>query len=330
MVRHEVVARIDGEVFMPIAEDVVGKPLDRVDGRAKVTGQARYSAEFNPAGLVHAVAIVSTIAKGRVVSIDDSQAKTIPGVIAVLTHENMPKISKQPDSHDKGGKPGQTLVPIQEAAIEYAGQYVGLALAETLAAAMEAAGRVKVKYAEDKPHLWDGEAAPDAKKPEKMGRKDPPDSERGDAERALAAAPVKVEQSYRMAQENHNPMEMSATIAAWQGDQLTLYNATQWIYGCRHAVAATLGMPEEKVRVICPFVGGAFGCKGSIWPHEYLTALAAKAVGRPVKWVLTRSQMFTGCGDRPAMLQKVSLGAERDGKLTAMIHENYNPTSLPG
>jgi xanthine dehydrogenase YagR molybdenum-binding subunit len=313
---------------MPIAMDVVGEGIDRVDGRAKVTGGARYAAEFDPAGLVHAVAFVSTIAKGRVVSIDDAEARKIPGVVAILTHENMPKIAKKPDIHDNAGKPGTTMVPMQGPEIWWAGQYVGLAVAETLSAAMEAAGKVRVRYDEEKPQMWEGRESEEGKKPEKMGRKDPPDSARGDADGALASAAVKVEQTYRMGQENHNPMEMSATVAAWQGDQLTLYSATQWIYGCRHLVAAELGVPEEKVRVICPFVGGAFGCKGSVWPHEYLTALAAKAVGRPVKWMLTRSQMFTGCGARPAMVQRVALGAARDGKLVAIVHENDNPTSL--
>ncbi|MGN6368477.1 MAG: xanthine dehydrogenase family protein molybdopterin-binding subunit [Phycisphaerae bacterium] len=311
---------------MAVATDVVGEGIDRVDGRAKVTGGARYAAEFNPEGLVHAVAFVSTVAKGRVVSIDDAEARRVPGLVAILTHENMPKVAKKPDMHDKKGKPGQTMVPIQGAEVWYAGQYLGLAVAETLSAAEEAAGKVRVQYAEEKPQMWDGEAG--GKKPEKMGRTDPPDSSRGDADGAFAGAEVTVEQSYRMAQENHNPMEMSAAVAAWQGDQLTLYSATQWIYGCRHAVAAELGIPEEKVRVICPFVGGAFGCKGSVWPHEYLTALAAKAVGRPVRWMLTRPQMFTGCGMRPAMLQQVKLGATAGGKLTAIVHENYNPTSL--
>lgn len=308
-------------------EHLIGKPLDRVDGRDKVTGHARYAADFPVKGVAHAYAFISTIASGRVTSIDAAEAMRQPGVLSVLTHENARKLYRVSMEHQPG-RPGQTWLPLQGDEVRYAGQYLGVVIAETLAQAQHAAGLVKIKYDPQTPVIRLEDALENTFEPKKMGRGDPPKSKRGDPDAALARAQVKVDQTYTTPIENHNPMEMSATIAAWEDDRLTLYDATQWIYGVRAVVSTWLGIPSEKVRVIDPFVGGAFGCKGSIWPHEVIAALAAKLVGRPVKLMLSRQQMFTCVGYRPKTIQHVALAADRDGTLTAMAHDCTSQTSI--
>ncbi|HWE04571.1 MAG TPA: xanthine dehydrogenase family protein molybdopterin-binding subunit [Tepidisphaeraceae bacterium] len=307
-------------------ETLIGKPVDRVDGRQKVTGSARYAADFPMKDVVHAVAFQSTIARGRITGIDASHALKRPGVIAVLTHENMPRLYPVSMEHNPG-RPGQTFLPMQGDEIFYAGQYVGVVLADTVTQALEAAGLVKVSYREQKPTVHLEDALGQAYEPKKMGRGDKTATGRGDADKALAAAVVKIDQTYTTPIENHNPMEMSATLANWDKDRLTLYDATQWVYGVRAVVSTWLGIEAEKVRVIDPFVGGGFGCKGSMWPHIVVAAVASRHVGRPVKLMLTRSQMFSCIGYRPKTIQRVALGADAQGKLLATIHECTSQTS---
>jgi xanthine dehydrogenase YagR molybdenum-binding subunit len=305
---------------------ILGKPIDRVDGRAKVTGQARYAADQPVKDLAYAVAFQSTIAKGRVKSFDAKQAEAQPGVIAILTCQNAPKLFRVSMNHDPG-KPGQTYLPLQDDQVHYAGQYVGLVIAQTFAQARDAAAMVKVEYEAQKPLIAMEDAMNEQFVPSKMGRGDKPMYKRGDPDAAMNSAAVKIDQTYITPQENHNPMELSGTIAKWDGDKLTLYNATQFVYGSRSIVSTWLGIPETNVHVIDPFVGGGFGCKGSTWPHEVLAAVAAKHVKRPVKFVLTRQQMFTCVGYRPRTIQRVALGADEQGKLQAIVHECTSPTS---
>lgn len=302
--------------------EIIGKPLDRTDGRAKVTGQARYAAEARVDNLAHCIAFTSTIAKGRIADIDTSAAEASPGVLKVITHKNAPTL-KDLVRGTKGvtGQAGQTHLPLQDDKVRYAGQYIGLVIAETLAQAQHAASLVKVKYADvERPVIDPRDAMP----PVAAGGRDP---SRGDAEGALASAPVKIEQTYTTPIEHHNPIEMHATVAAWDGDRLTLYDATQHIMGTRSVTAHIIGAPQDNVRAISPFLGAGYGCKGSIWPHVPLAAAAAKMVGRPVKFVVTRQQMFSQTGFRPKTIQKISLGADHDGKLAAIIHENVSQTS---
>ena len=305
----------------------VGRPVDRTDGRAKVTGAARYAADFSVENLLHAVAFQSTIANGRATRIDTAAAERAPGVRAVLTPDNTPKLYPVTLNHQPG-RPGQSWLPVQENLVRYGGQYLGLVIADTLAQALHAAGLVKVQYDEQKPVTELKAVLDQAFKPKKVGRGDAPDKSRGEPDQALAAAPVKIDHTYTTPTQNHNPMELSATIAAWNEDRLTLYDSTQWVFGVRAVIATWLGIDNDKVRVIDPYVGGAFGCKGSIWPHEVLAAVAARHVGRPVKLVVTRSQMFSQVGHRPETVQRVALGAGNDGKLTAIIHESINQTSV--
>lgn len=292
----------------------VGQPLNRVDGRLKVTGHATYSAEAIVQGCLHAVVVQSTIASGEITSIDTSAAMKSPGVHWVITHENMPKL--------KPGNTAEQRLPLGDAKVHYAGQHVAVVVADTLEQARSAARLVKITYAEEKPIREIGD--PRAKRerpPERFG------SElqfgRGDVGKALAdPSLVSVSHTYETPVEHHNPMEMSATIAAWEGDKLTLWDATQAVAGRRAATAHNFGLELADVRVISLFLGGGFGCKGDMWPHALLAAAAAKLSNRPVKLMLTRAQMFTSCGHRPMTRQTVSLAADKSGKLRAIKHES--------
>ena len=310
----------------------IGAPLNRVDGRLKVTGAAKYAAEYPLPNVAHAVMITSTIAKGRVTEIDTAAAERLPGVLAILTPQNAPKLpgmnAGSNGAQGPAARGGSMRVPtlLQNAEVHYNGQPVGVAIAETFEQAIAAAQTVKVRYASEKPVL-DLATAP----------KNPPEtvhplggersSKRGEVAAGLKQAAVTVDQTYTTPIENHNPMEVHSTIASWEGDALTLYESTQGIFSVRNTVAKHFGIPQDKVRVIAYFTGGGFGSKGGAWSHETLAAMAAKRVNRPVKLVLTRRQMFGPVGGRPHTIQQVTLGAMRDGTLTAMRHASTSNTS---
>ena len=314
-------------------DNPIGKPLDRVDGRLKVTGGARYAAETQVANVVHGVLATSTIAKGKIASIDTSAAEKAPGVLAVLTHRNMPRI---PGRKEVPGTPdpvvGRPLQPLQDDVIYHNGQPVAVVVADTFEHATQAAALVRVTYQEEQAvtdfAVAAAHAVPptEAKAAERQPQK-PKDYERGDPDRGLADAAVRVEQTYTIPAEHHNPMEPHATIALWDGPRLTLYDKTQGVDVTRQQVAIALGMPVENVRVIAPFVGGAFGTCLRSWPYVLIAALAARHVRRPVKLVLTRAQMFTMTGYRPHTVQKLALGATREGKLTAIQQDGTGQTS---
>jgi xanthine dehydrogenase YagR molybdenum-binding subunit len=310
---------------------VVGKPIDRVDGRRKITGAAQYAAEFRHDRLTYAVLVQSTLAKGKILAIDAAAAKRAPGVIAVLSHQNTPKF-KQAEKGAKAdplqsGRMGEDRLPFSDDVIHYAGQHVALVVADTLDHARHGASLVKVRYKEEKPLLTIEEAEPEAYFPKaSFGR--PLQHERGDVEAALAASgTVKIRQTYTTPVETNSPMEPSATVASWNGGKLTVSDATQGVMSTRAVLAQAFGIPKEDVRVLCPFTGGGFGCKGFQWSHTLLTAMAAKVVGRPVQLNLTRQQMFTSVGHRPPTVQTIALAAEKDGKLTALRHETLQATS---
>lgn len=306
--------------------ELIGKPLERVDGRLKVTGKAQYSAEFNLPQLAHAVVLQSTIAKGRIHKIDTQAAEASPGVLAVITHLNAPKLNEVPeDLKSIQGKAGQKLIPLQSETIYYWGQHIGVVVAETLEEATYAASLIAVDYEQEEPVVDMMVRLKEAHSPN-----DPlglgTDTVRGDVESDLARADVRIECSYTTPIEHHNPMEPSATIATWDGDKLTIYDATQGINSTATIVSAIQGIPKQNVRVLSYFVGGGFGCKGFTWPHTILAAIASRRVNRPVKFVLTRQQMFTSVGYRPRTLQQIALGATSDGKLTAIRHASTNQT----
>jgi xanthine dehydrogenase YagR molybdenum-binding subunit len=275
--------------------------------------------------VAYAVIVGSSIGKGTIESVDVAAAKKVPGVLAVMTHENAPKL---PGSGAPPAAPQDRRLQILDTnEIFYDGQPVAVVVAETLERAREAAGLVAPRYRAEKPALSIEAEMGSAYAPKETVR-GPTDTKHGDFEAAFAKAPVKVDQTYTMAPEVHNPMEMHATIAVWQGDdKLTLYDATQGGFVVQGKIAALFGLRKENVRVISQFLGGGFGCKGSPWSHVPLAAMAAKVTRRAVKLVLARQQMFHFVGHRPRTVQRVALGADKKGKLLAMRHDLVGWTS---
>jgi xanthine dehydrogenase YagR molybdenum-binding subunit len=305
----------------------IGPAIDRVDGRDKVTGRARYAVEHPLANTAHAVLIVSTIAKGRVAAMDTSLAMRAPGVLAVMTPMNAPKLPPPKGESERPAK--RVLTLLQDDRVRYANQPIGVVVAETLEAATEAAALVRVRY-ESEPHEVRMEPhLATAYTPREAGRPDQPaEQRRGDVERGLSEADVRVEHVYTTPFETHNPMEPHATSAVWEGARtLTLYDATQGVFGCRARVAELLGLDPADVRVRSPYLGGGFGSKGPTWSHVVLAAMAARQVQRPVKLALTRPQMFGPIGHRSQTRQSIVLGARRDGTLSALRHDTVAHTS---
>jgi xanthine dehydrogenase YagR molybdenum-binding subunit len=305
----------------------IGKEMSRVDGVAKVTGKAKYAAEFRVPNLAYGFIVQGTVAKGRIEAIDTGEAGRAPGVIRIFTHLNTPKLGPKASTEDSPPRatkePDKSFRALQSDRILFNGQPVALVVAETYEQARYAARLVKLSYNAEK-HITDTEGVRGQARVPSNG---PSPKPRGNPEGAMRSAPVKVEAEYRIPIEHHNPMEPHAAIAAWQDDRLTIFDKTQEVYNVRSHLASSFGIPEDRVRVVSPYVGGAFG--SSLRPNYYpaLTAMAARELKRPVKLVYTRTQMFTGHGHRPYTIQKVALGAERSGKLSAMIHEVVHNTS---
>jgi xanthine dehydrogenase YagR molybdenum-binding subunit len=307
--------------------NTVGQPVSRAEGRLKVTGGARYTADIPVTGAAHAAIVHSTIGNGRTVSIDTSAAEKAPGVPAIFTYRNMPRLNPTPKPWSHLHPHGQGYLPLQDDRIHYVGQPIALVVAETRDHATYAGTLVRVEYAPEPPVVFTGETARDAVDPPQFLW--PVASSVGDADAAIATAPVKVEQTYTTADRHHNQMEPHATTAVWDADgTLTLYETTQHIFGTRELVSIVLGTPPEKINVVCRFLGGGFGGKAYVWPHTLLAALAAKVLGRPVKAQLTRAQMYSMAGHQPATIQTVVLGADRQGKLTGIRHESISPTPV--
>ena len=309
------------------APAVIGQPMDRTDGRLKVTGAATYAGDNAVANLAHGVIVSATVAKGKIRRIDSSRARSAPGVLAVITHENATRLTQPKIDFMGGGYPAEMRMPFADDVVHYAGQAVALVVADTIEQARHAAALVSVEYAAETPVLDRKAAEKDATyPPQSFGEE--LQVRRGDVAAALANASTKVEGTYITPIETHNPMELSATLALWNGDELVVHDATQWVMGTQATLAVAFGMPRDKVRVLCPFVGGGFGCKGFQWPHTFIAAMAAKQVNRPVKVYLTRRQMTTNSGHRPLTRQHVTLAADAEGKLTAIRHEVTTETSF--
>ena len=287
-----------------------GAPVSRIDGILKVTGKATYSTDYPLKNLAYAVLFKSTIAAGTIRDIDTSAAEKAPGVLAVITHKNAPKLNVN------GGIRGGAL--LQSPEIEFQGQHIGLVVAETFEQARYATRLIQVTYDRTEPRVDFEKLAHGAVVPKS---KDQADAVRGDVKAALGTADYTVEEVYGTPIEHHHPMEPHATIADWEGDHVTLYNSSQIVNGAQGAAAATLNLKPEQVRIVSPYIGGGFGSKGGQWANLVLTAVAAKQVNRPVKLALTRQQMVNSVGLRQRNFQKVSLGATKDGKLTALAHE---------
>lgn len=305
----------------------MGKPEPRLDGRLKVTGEARYGSDFPVSNAAFAFLITSPIAKGRITDIDLSEAKAVPGVIEIFTKDNVKGLHHIEFSSSGGGATGS----IQEFGpqIYCDGQIVGMTVADTFEAAREAAYLAKFTYTEEKPSATfdsPGVTKEDASKANARA-KDLPQA--GDAEAALSSAEVTIDAEYGTPTQHHNAIELFTTTAVWRDGEMTIYEPSQFVAGLKNTVAQKLGISPEKVHVVSPFVGGAFGSKSQFSPRTGLTAYAAKTLNRPVKLVVTRDQGFTVQTYRAETRQRIRLGARHDGKITAFIHEGQEVTSRP-
>ena len=304
-----------------IATSHFGKPISRIDGRAKVTGAAKYAAEYNVPGLAHGFVVTSAIAKGRIKRIDAADALAVDGVLDVFTHEHRPHLASSDEKYtDEVAPPGSPFRPLYDDRILFSGQPVALVVAEELELARFAASLVRVEY-EREGHVTDFEAQHKRAKISKQP------IARGKPAQAFERAAVRIEAEYRMPVEHHNPMETFAATAVWEGeDRITVFDKTQGPQNCRNYVASVFGMPLDKVRVLSPYVGGAFGLGLRPQPQLPLAVLAARALKRPVRVALTRQQMFT-LGYRAANTQALALGANSDGSLVSFRHDFVGMTS---
>ncbi|WP_116109038.1 xanthine dehydrogenase family protein molybdopterin-binding subunit [Lewinella sp. IMCC34191] len=301
------------------ADAVVGRPIDRVEGKLKVTGRAKYASEFPVEGVVYACGVNSTVAKGEITRIDASAAEDQPGVLKVITHQNAMKLAT-PDK-ERIALETTTIAPVlQSKQINWYGEWVAVVVAETFEQASYAARLVDVEYAKASPKVdFKQEAGyvPDMQ----------PTYQRGDVQAGMAAADERVEVTYRTPVEHHHPMELHAVIAEWMGEELELHLCSQMVNDNAQGVADTFKIPKKNVRIIAPFIGGGFGSKLQAQEHVMLAAMAAKLVDRPVQFTVSRQQMFTNTGLRQENLQRMRLGATRDGKLTALVHDTTSHTA---
>ncbi len=309
----------------------IGKPINRIDGRLKVTGAAKYAAEFNQPQMAYAFPVRSTIASGTVSKIDQSAAINAPGVIQVLTHENALRLKpyNREEAAKAGVRLGEELLPLQDNRVHYYGQFVALVVAETYEQARFAAALVKVEYAAEKPKLDLQSALTTAELPAKTVTQGDAQLNAGKAAEPLRAAARQIERTYYTSNEVHNAMEPHATVAVWEGaDKLTIYDGTQSVVLYRQATAYFFDLKTENVRVINPFVGGGFGSKGFPWTHSFLAVMAARITKRPVKLAVTRQMMQMNVGRRGETSQQIALGANADGKLVVIRHHTDTYSNL--
>jgi xanthine dehydrogenase YagR molybdenum-binding subunit len=305
----------------PAERAALGAPVSRAEGPLKVAGQARYAIEQKLENMAYGVTVQSTRAAGRILSIDTSAARALPGVVDVYTHWNSLKLGK-PTVYSKGGGATEEFTPLQDDIVRFNGMHIALVVAETFEQATEAASLLKVEYE-------DAEAILDINDPKaKPQLIDAMGAAWGDAATAFADAEVKIDVAYTTAREYNVPLEPHACIASWEGGKITLWEPSQWVGGARSVVAEWLDIPIENVRVISPYVGGGFGSKIGAHPHVGLACAASRKLGRPIKVSLTRPQTFTGLGGRPATRQTLSIGASKDGKLMSIVHESWNETAI--
>ena len=308
----------------------IGRSTPRVDGPLKVSGLAQYTSDFQFAGQLYAVPVEATIANGRVDKLDTAAAEKMPGVRAVFQRENIGKIFRSVLGMGFEGICDERRPPFEDDVVRYYGQYIALAVADTFEAAKAAADAVRVTYIKDKPNVETELKADDD--PEVVVTTFSPrerlQTQRGDAEAAFASAPVKIDQTYVTPAETHNPIELHATTAIWDGSTLTLYESSQGVFNLRGVVAQMFGLPKENVRVITKFVGSGFGSKLFPWTHCSLAAAAARQLGKPIKLVVSRKMMFQTVGHRPRTQQRVRLGATLDGRLVSLQHDYVYDRSM--
>jgi xanthine dehydrogenase YagR molybdenum-binding subunit len=302
----------------------MGAPAVRLDGRLKVTGEARYPADIPVGNPAYAVLVTSAIAKGRIERLDLEEARAVPGVLEILTSENTKELKPA-----KFGERSSTSIEELGPDILQGGQIIAIVVADSFEAASEAASAVKVDYAEQTPSATFGSKGvteDDATKVSKQHKHLP---EAGDAAAAIAGADVVVDVKYSTPTQHHNPIELFATTCVWVDDHLTVYEPSQFVYGLKNGVAHRLGIEPEKIRVVSSYVGGAFGSKGTMTPRTAMIALAAKKLNRPVKLVASRAQGFTIATYRAETRHHIRLGARKDGKLVGYRHEGWEISSRP-
>jgi xanthine dehydrogenase YagR molybdenum-binding subunit len=300
----------------------IGTATSRVDGRAKVTGEAKYAGEFNVPGLVHGYVVESIIPKGQIVRIDTSGALAIPGVIDVLTHRNRPEMADKDDAYKDEVAPekGSPYRPLYDDKILFTGQPVALVLAEDWEAARIAASQVKIEYQKE-PHVTDLHA-----ERSKAFAVDAPEKSRGNADEAFASAAIRHEAEYFIPTEHHNPMELFASTAIFEDGRLTVYDKTQGVQNVQQYLCGVFGMKADEVRVMSPYMGGGFGAGLRPQYQVVLAVLGARALKRPVRVMVTRAQMYA-LGYRPASIERLALGANHAGTLESMQHEAIAVTS---
>jgi xanthine dehydrogenase YagR molybdenum-binding subunit len=307
----------------------IGEPLPRIDGPIKVTGAARYTADLRAANMLYGVLVTASIPAGRVAAFDKDDALAEPGVVRVLTHEDMPRarntIAGPPFAH--------SYLPMQSDEVRHEGQPIALVLGETLEAAEAGARKVQVRYAPAEAKIPVALAWPEIDRAALAPRNTgyfflEPEFSKGNAGQNFSRAQKRVEAVYSQPSRHHNPMEPSAVLALWDGDTLTVYDSTQHVFAVQQGLAALFAIPPASVRVISQHTGGAFGVKGLIWPHEALAVLAARIVARPVRIVLSRANMYSFLGYQPRIVQKLGLGADGRGALAAITHDVVNLTTV--
>ena len=300
------------------ATGTIGAAVDRVEGREKVTGQAKYAYEHVQENVAYGAIVQSTIARGRILGVDASAALGLPGVIAVLSHENAPRLHEVSDGE---------LAILQSAAVSYRGQIVGAVVANSIETARQAARLVRIEYAPQPHDVLLRPDHPGLYKPDHVNPNYTTDTEQGEFDGAFASADVAIDCTYQTPAEHNNPMEPHATLAIWEDGRITIYDSNQGVTNVQNTLAQAFGLEAAAVRVISPHVGGGFGSKGTPRPHVILAVMASKTVGRPVKIAVTRQQMFHVTGYRTPTIQRMRLGADRDGRLTALCHDAIVQTS---
>ena len=305
----------------PPPSAIIGADVPRIDGPLKTTGTARYASDYNFPGLVYAVPVRATIASGKILRIDSTAAEAMPGVLLVMHHGNIIPLYR----NASGGRNSESRPAFEDETVSYWGQYVAAVVAETFEQAQAAAAAVRVDY---EPAKFNVERSlSDSLPPEGQPGGPRVMSHRGDTDAAFASAPVKVDEVYITPVETHNPMEMHATVAVWDGKKYTLYESSQGVMNHQNVMAQVLGEPKENVEVVSRFIGSGFGGKLFPWPHSAIAAAASRRLKRPVKFTLSRKMMFSNSGHRPRTQQRIRLGATPDGKLVSLQQDYRNHTS---
>jgi len=302
---------------------IIGVPTSRIDGPLKTTGTAMYSSDHHFPNLAYAWPMTATVASGTISNIDTSVAEKMPGVLAVYHHGNLGPLYRTPPSAGFSMIIDEKRPPLEDTTVRYYGQYVAVAVAQTVEQARAAAEAIKVTYAKTPHNTGDKLLGTPISEPKPKEA-----TKRGNTTKALASAAVKHDAVYIMPTETHNPIELHASVAVYKDGKYTLYETSQAVVNHRDVLAAMLGVPPENVQVITRFLGSGFGGKLWPWPHSLLAASCARNLNRPVKLVVSRPMMFQSVGHRPAIDQRIQLGADTSGKLTAIQQDYVNHTSI--